>query len=204
LGERKYPFTIATTEFTLLKSGNLKFMKTRMESEEVLYAEGPIVSVTYEDLELLKKRANINPRNRIRLCTHPHLSDKLHEMIIVLKKNAYFPPHKHPERSESLHIIEGIVDMVVFNDNGSIRQVLPLGEPGSGRNWYCRLNSSVYHTHLIRSEFFIFHETINGPFQKDNNQFAPWAPDGSDPESNKRYLEQLDTLVARFMKNNNS
>src|SRR5208283_3437708 len=103
-------------------SGNLKFMKTRMESEEVLYAEDPIVSVTDEDLEVLKHRANVNSRNRIRLCTHPYLSDKLHKMIIILKKNAYFPPHKHIKRSESLHIIEGIADMVVFNDDGSIFQ----------------------------------------------------------------------------------
>ncbi|MFZ1898404.1 WbuC family cupin fold metalloprotein [Methanoregula sp.] len=186
---------------SIAKSGNLKFMKTRMESEEVLYAEDPIVSVTDEDLEVLKCRANVNSRNRIRLCAHPHVSDKLHEMIIILKRNAYFPPHKHIKRSESLHIIEGIADMVVFNDDGSIFQVLPLGGPGSGRSWYCRLNSSVYHTLLIRSEFLIFHETINGPFQKGNNQLAPWAPDGSDPKSNKRYLEQLDTLAARFMKN---
>jgi len=176
-------------------------MKTRMESDEVLYAEDPIVSVTHEDLDWLKKKAGLNSRQRIRLCSHPELTDKLHEMMIVLRKNVCVRPHKHPGRSESFHIIEGIVDIVVFDDDGSILQVLPLGEYNSGRVFYCRMNSSVYHTLLIRSEFLIFHETTNGPFQKDNTQFAPWSPDISDPESGKRYLEQLGASVASFLMN---
>lgn len=174
-------------------------MKTIMESNEVLYAEDPIVSVTSGNVEWLKEKAGLNSRQRIRLCSHPVLTDVLHEMLIVLKKNVYVPPHKHPGKSESIHIIEGIVDVVVFNDDGSISQVLPLGEYGSGRIFYLRMNSSVYHTLLIRSELLVFHETKNGPFQKDDNQFALWSPDISDPESCKRYVEQLKELVNSFI-----
>jgi cupin fold WbuC family metalloprotein len=176
-------------------------MKTRTETDEVLYAEDPIVSVSDEDLEYLKQKADLNFRQRIRLCSHPVLTDNLHEMLIVHKKNVYIRPHKHPGKSESIHIIEGFVDVVVFNDDGSIFQVLPLGEYGSGRVFYCRMNSSVYHTLLIHSEILVFHETTNGPFQKGDTQFAPWSPDSSDAESCKKYVEKLDELVASFMKN---
>ena len=175
-------------------------MKIRMESDEVLYAEDPIVSVTHGDLEWLKQKAGLNSRQRIRLCSHPVLTDKLHEMLIVHRKNVCVPPHKHPGKSESIHIIEGLVDVVAFNDDGSIFQVLPLGEYGSGRIFYCRMNTSVYHTLLIHSEILVFHEITNGPFQKGDTQFAPWSPDISDAKSCKRYLKQLDELVTSYMK----
>lgn len=176
-------------------------MKTRMESNEVLYTDDPIVSLKGKDLEWLKQKARLNPRQRIRLCSHPVLTDKLHEMVIVLIKNVCVPPHKHPGKSESIHIIEGLADLVVFNDDGSISHVIPLGEYGSGLVFYWRMNSSVYHTLLIRSEFLIFHETTNGPFQNCDTQIAPWSPDISDFESCHRCLKQLDELVARFVMN---
>lgn len=176
-------------------------MKTRMESDEVLYSEDLVVSVTHRDVEWLKQKAGLNSRQRIRLCSHLELMDKLHEMLIVHRKNVYVPPHKHLGKSESIHIIEGLVDVVVFNDDGSIFQVLPLGGYDSGRIFYCRMNTAVYHTFLIHSEILVFHETTNGPFQKDDTQFAPWSPDISDAESCKRYLKQLDELVIRHIKN---
>lgn len=173
-------------------------MKTRRECDEVLYTDESVVALSDDEITALKQKASMNPRNRIRLCAHPDTSDKLHEMIIILEKNVHFPPHRHQGKSESVHIIEGIADMIVFNDDGSISQVLPLGVFGSGRNCFCRLNASVYHTLLIRSEFLIFHETINGPFQKDNSQYAPWVPDSSDPEIMKGYFENLNSLVVKF------
>ncbi len=175
-------------------------MKTRMESDEVLYAEDSLVSVTHGDMEWLKKKAGINPRHRIRLCSHPDFMDRLHEMLIVHKKDVCVPPHKHPEKSESIHIVEGLVDIITFNDDGSISQVLPLGEYGSGRVFYCRMNTSVYHTLLIHSEILAFHEITNGPFQKGDTLFAPWSPDISDPESCRRYLKHLNESVTRFIK----
>jgi len=171
-----------------------------MESNEVLYAEDAIVTVNNGDLEWLKQKARLNSKQRIRLCSHPALTDILHEMLIVLKKQVYIQPHKHPGKSESLHIIEGVVDVVVFNDDGTIFQVLPLGEYGSGRIFYCRMNCSQHHTLLIRSEFLVFHETTNGPFHKGDTEYAPWSPAGSDIDSSKRYLEQLNMLVANFMR----
>ena len=176
-------------------------MKARMESDEVLYAESPLVSVTHDDMQWLKQKAGENSRYRIRLCSHHRLEDKLHEMLIVHRKNVCVPPHKHPTKSESIHIIEGLVDVVVFNDDGSILQVLPLGDYHSGRIFYCRMNTSVYHTLLIRSEILIFHETTNGPFHKGDTIFAPWSPNIADEESCNQYLQHLDESATVFMKN---
>ena len=175
-------------------------MKTRKESNEVHYPEDLIVCFTDQDLESLKEGADSNPRKRIRLCSHPSPADALHEMLIVLKKGACILPHRHPNKSESIHCIEGEADLVLFTDEGEITRILSLGQPGPGRIMYCRMNTTAYHALLIRSDFFIFHETTNGPFRNGDTHFAPWCPAISDPESCRRYLEHLEKSIDCFSK----
>jgi cupin fold WbuC family metalloprotein len=174
-----------------------------MESNEVFYADDITVRLKNSDFAGLKQKAGKNPRHRVRLCSHTGINDNLHEMMIVLEKNVFIPPHNHPGKCESLHVIEGVADAVVFDDNGEITQVFPLGQYGSGRVFYCRMNTSVYHTLLIRSDYFIFHETTTGPFQKGGTRNAPWSPDLSNTDACMEYLENLDTSARQFMMDNN-
>ena len=48
-------------------------------------------------------------------------------MFIVLSKETYIRPHKHVNRIESLHVVEGKARAVFFDEIGSIIQVVPLG-----------------------------------------------------------------------------
>lgn len=175
-------------------------MHVRKESEEVLYASDSIVRITDKDVNLLKQKASFNSRERIRLCSHSDYTDQLHEMIIIHSNDVYVPPHKHPGKSESIHIIEGVADLILFYDDGSIYDVLSLGDYRSKRVFYCRMNDSLYHTLLIRSKTFVFHEITNGPFQKGATQFAPWSPDISDVESCMKYLKELNESVSMHLK----
>lgn len=36
-------------------------------------------------------------------------------MLIVMAKGSYIRPHKHKNKSESFHIIEGLLDVIVFD-----------------------------------------------------------------------------------------
>ena len=65
-----------------------------------------------------------NTRERVRLCTHQSVEDAVHEMLIVHIKGTYIRPHKHPNKSESFHIIEGNLDVVVFDDAGDLLEVI--------------------------------------------------------------------------------
>ena len=76
-----------------------------------------------------------HPRSRIRLCAHPDVNDTLHEMLIVHEKGTYVRPHKHLNKTESVHIIEGSVDVVIFDDDGNITDVIQMGDYKSGRNF---------------------------------------------------------------------
>ena len=173
-------------------------MRTKTLNPEVLVADEPIVQVSRADVEFLKASAAQNERKRIRLCTHPHVDDRLHEMLIVHAKEAYVRPHKHLNKTESVHIIEGLVDVIVFDDVGNIIEVIRMGDYASGYRFYYRMSSPYYHTLLIRSDILVFHETTNGPFDPADTVFAPWAPAESDRDACAVFMEQVARAAERF------
>ena len=168
-------------------------INVRKENSEVLYRDGDIV-VTKDDLEELKSLATLNTRKRIRLCTHNSPEDNLHEMFIVHMRGCYVRPHKHINKAESLTILEGEVDVVLFNDDGSIKQIINMGTPDTGKVFYHRLSLPIYHTLLIRTEFLVFQENTEGPFIRNDAVFPDWAPIEEGIESIK-YMKKICTLV---------
>jgi cupin fold WbuC family metalloprotein len=168
----------------------------RVESAEVLYAPEGLVTLDADAVVQLKRDAARNPRRRIRLCAHTGVDDRLHEMLIVHERECYVRPHKHLGKSESFHVIEGEVDVVIFDDAGGVADVIPMGAYASGRPFFYRLAEPTFHTLLIRSPVLVFHETTSGPFRREETVFAPWAPDDSKPDDVQRYLTGLNDRVA--------
>jgi cupin fold WbuC family metalloprotein len=160
-------------------------------SDEVLYARGSIVDVDRGDIDALISQAESNPRRRIRICAHPDAADPLHEMLIVHARDTYVRPHKHLGKSESFHVVAGIVDVVLLDDDGRFARVIPMGEYGSGRAFFYRLSTACYHTLRITANFAVFHETTSGPFRREDTVFAPWAPAESELEAVRAYQERI-------------
>jgi cupin fold WbuC family metalloprotein len=163
----------------------------RAESDEVLYSDARITPVTRAEIEALETRAAANPRRRVRLCAHESPASALHEMLIIHERDAYVRPHRHVGKGESLHVVKGRVDLVLFADAGAIDAVIELGDYASGKTFYIRLDEPVFHTFVIRSDVLVFHETTKGPFDRAATEFAPWAPDGSDAREVERYMTAL-------------
>ena len=155
-------------------------MKFSKMSDEVFIADSDLSFLSIKDIEYVKNVAMVNSRRRVRICTHRDVKDSLHEMVIVHTRGAYVRPHKHLNKSEAVHVIEGNAEVVFFDENGIISRSLRLGDYSSKSVFYYRLNSEDYHTLVVRSEFFIFHEITNGPFIRNNTIFPSWAPDESD------------------------
>jgi cupin fold WbuC family metalloprotein len=166
-------------------------MNTRSESAEVLYADEPTIVVGGLDLAELKRRAAASPRGRARLCAHRSPEDGLHEMLIVLGLNAYVRPHRHTGKTESFLVLEGNADVILFGEDGRVDRTIPMGPPNSGRSFYYRLSQPVYHTLVVRSDWFIFLEVTPGPFRRDETLFPCWAPDGADVESALKFIRGL-------------
>ncbi len=175
-------------------------MNLRKVNEEVFIAEAPIVRLGDEEIAFLKRQAQTNARKRARICAHKTNDDALHEMVIVISASSYIHPHKHIGKSESFHIVEGEVDVAVFDDTGTVVDVIQLGAIGSGRMFYYRLAESTFHTLVIHSEFLVVHEVTNGPFNRDRTVLAPFAPPEDHAGQARNYMRRVSDAVARHLK----
>ncbi len=168
--------------------------RLRQVSEAVFIAGEGIVTVGQDDIDHLTARVGATTHKRIRLCAHRSVDDRVHEMLIVAAREAYIRPHKHLNKAESLHVIQGSADAVFFDEAGRVREVVGLGNYASGRRFFYRIAEPVYHTLLIRSAVLVFHEAVQGPFVRTDTVFAPWAPDEGSAAV-EAYLDRLTSAV---------
>ncbi len=168
----------------------------RRGKSDVYFSDESVVRAGPELIAQLKERALQSPRGSCRLCAHRTEDDRVHEMLIVHARRMYVRPMKHVGRSMSYHVIEGTADLILFDDDGGLTNVIPIGDATSGRIFYCRLSEPVFCAQLIRSDFLVFHESTSGPFKPDNTEWAPWAPEPSDADAVKSYLDRLDRAAA--------
>lgn len=174
----------------------------RKINNEVFVADESIVRLGAEQIYFLKQQALLSSRKRARICTHRSSDDSLHEMLIAISSESYIHPHKHARKVESFHIVEGLVDVVVFDDAGAILDVVEMGDLSTRKNFYYRLSDSLFHTLIIRSDFLVMHEVTNGPFVANETILAAFAPPESCHDEALAYLEDLgQTVKARRLSN---
>src|SRR5262249_49414681 len=140
--------------------------RAKAESAEVRYATDTVVLVGADDVAELKHDAALNPRRRIRLCAHAGVADTLHEMLIVHARECYVRPHKHLGKSESFHVVEGDVDVVLFDEDGAVTDVMAMGAYGSGRPFFYRIATPMFHTLFVRSDVLVFHQATRGTVRR--------------------------------------
>jgi cupin fold WbuC family metalloprotein len=180
-----------------MKTDYLKELQTG-----VYLATDLVVKIDCADVKALIETAGNLARRRARICSQRSNETPIHEMIIALGRETYVRPHMHPKKTESFHVIEGLCDVVLFNGDGFIREVIRLGDYKSGRIFFYRIADPIFHTLVIRSPFFVIHETTNGPFLAEETVVATWAPAESDAPAAKSYMEDLVRKVDDFLSNN--
>ena len=177
-------------------------MAFTQKNPEVFITNSAIVTVSPEDISFLKKQATTNPRKRARICAHRDNQETVHEMIIAIADSSYIRPHMHMGKSESFHIIEGEADVALFEEDGTLSQVIRLGAPGTGKNPFYRLSEPRFHTVLVRSDILVMHEVTTGPFIREQTLTAPFAPDEADTENAARYAKELGERIAQHIQKN--
>lgn len=173
-------------------------MRAKPINNEVYVAEDHVVQVGRDGMAEFQQMAARNARHRARLCAHKENQNRIHEMFIALTGNAYIRPHRHVNKSESFHVIEGAATVVFFDDAGKIVEVFEIGDYHSGKAFYYRNEDARFHTQIVTSEKLVFHETTNGPFNRADTVLAPWSPEDTDTAAVKAYMENLKLEVARL------
>jgi len=160
-------------------------------NDGVFVAQDPIVKIGSDEIDFIKAQSAVNDRKRARICMHKNNEDSLHEMVIAISAKSYIHPHKHPTKSESFHVIEGEVDVVVFDDAGEVSGIFELGDPTTNKAFFYRLDQCLFHTLLLKTNYLVVHEVTNGPFLRENPLLAPWAPPEGDIVKTNRYMEHV-------------
>lgn len=160
-------------------------------TEEVFYSTKKVEKISYVEINELKKTASTNTNQKSRLCTHENIDSILQEMFIIHKKDYYVRPHKHINKIESIHIIEGQVDIILFDDSGNLTDKIKLGEYKSGLPFYFKIAEPIFHTLIIISPVLVFHETTIGPFDRSDTIFASWSPLANEIEDCNNYITKL-------------
>ena len=171
------------------------------ESKGIYYSQDKVFTLSGEMIEFLLLSAENNAEGRqSRLCTHFNHDNLLHEMIIVHLKGNYIPPHKHANKIESFHIIKGKLAVVLFSNDGEIKEIVLLD--ANNGNLYYRLSESLFHTVVPLSDYIVFHEVTNGPFKKEDMFLPEWAPKKGD-KSISRFQDGLNNAISDLTQSQN-
>jgi len=160
-------------------------------SEEVIHASQNRSLLSKIDIEKLISLAEQTPRKRIRFCSHQSSKEIQHEMFIVHPYMAYVRPHKHLKKPESMFVLYGEVDYVMFDEFGNVTQSIQMGTYDSGKPFYHTIRTEVFHSLLIHSDWLVFLEVTQGPFDKENTVFAEWAPMEEDLQAVKTFVNKI-------------
>ncbi len=129
-----------------------------------------LITITNADIENIKIEATLSKNRRARYCLHPSNTDVVHQMIIAFCSNSIIPIHRHIEKSESFHVIEGELELLFYSDKGELEETVRLGTPGTGLPFIHRLENKRWHTINILSEFAVIHEITTGPFNPEEKE----------------------------------
>ncbi len=131
--------------------------------------------------------ASASPRRRMNYNFHSGPADNPHRFLNVLLQGTYIRPHRHsdPPKSESFLVLEGVADVILFDDHGSITARYRLGaESSEGHLWGIDIAAGVWHTILPRTSRVICFEVKPGPWEPSSDkEFAVWAPPENDPSA---------------------
>jgi cupin fold WbuC family metalloprotein len=124
--------------------------------------------------------ASASPRLRMNHNFHSFAADNPHRFLNVLLRGTYIRPHRHavPPKSESFLVLEGIADVILFDNNGTVTARHRLGaQSPEGHLWGVDIEPGVWHTILPRTERVVCFEVKPGPWvPATDKEFAGWAP----------------------------
>ena len=97
-----------------------------------------------------------------------------------LQPGTYVRPHRHPGlmASESVVLLAGALDVLIFDERGELTARHELRGPGS----LIDLEPGVWHGMIVQAPDTVIFEVKCGPYEPEaDKDFASWAPEEGDP-----------------------
>jgi cupin fold WbuC family metalloprotein len=130
-----------------------------------------------DQLQALLAASRASVRKRLILPFHKRADELLHRMFNALQPGTYVQPHRHlsPPKVEAFVVLRGMLDFVVFHDDGEIQLAQRLA--AQGRSFGIDLAPGCFHSFVVREPDTLVYEVKQGPYSAaDDKDFATWAP----------------------------
>ena len=148
----------------------------------------------FVDLVLIDdmKQVSAERGNRnVRVCLHSGPDAPHHDMVILEHGGNYFPPHRHPGKAETFHVVEGELGLVSYNEQG---EAVEAGIIRKGEVY--RLAVELYHLVTPMTDIVVYHEAKPGPFRGDKDLILPdWRPDADDADAISAFMKDAHALL---------
>lgn len=158
----------------------------------------PVSAQGKPGIEFLRAAVMVSPGDQAQINLHTGDDDPLQEMLVAFRRTSYIRPQKPSGKGEVIHIIEGQADVVVFNDDGAVTEVISLDASGAAGGLTCRMPASAYHMLLVHSDVLIVHKVATAPSIAGESVPAGFSPDAADREGGAAFLEAVRRDVAAF------
>ena len=73
-------------------------------------------------------------------------------MILFHPKGSYIRPHKSISNEESYMILNGEMDVILFDNFGKIKTKIELGDLKSKKSFFFRMKKSLFRTMIIKKD----------------------------------------------------
>ena len=156
---------------------------------EVLKNNSELLFVTHKMVDEVKAEARQSSRHMARLLMHLSHEDTVQEMLIAMGRDCLVTPNSAIGKSESLHIVEGRLLLVIFDIDGNVIRREKMSHQGDFGSSIYRLNSTPWHTMIPLTDMVVVHETLQGPFENSSEPLPKWIP--SDSDSMKKFIQEI-------------
>ena len=160
-----------------------------------------IENFSSEFLDELTKAAAQSSRQRQHKNIHQHYNEPCQRLFNAIGINSYIRPHRHSidTKDECLIAVRGLMTLVVFDELGSVSQVIRFGTQkmttdssvGVGVN----IPAGVWHTVISEVPGSILFEVKSGPFNPEQaKEWAAWAPEENSPAAFEYFMHLKDSI----------
>lgn len=153
---------------------------------------GPVVTLDAETIAKGLRASRQTPRRRMILPVQRTQEAKVQRLVNFLQPGTYIRPHCHPEphASESVSLIQGALEVIIFSEEGEVLARHLLEESGTR---LIDLEPGTWHGMIVRGEDTIIFECKRGPYDAETDKrFADWAPEEGAEEVSE-YQKQLES-----------
>jgi cupin fold WbuC family metalloprotein len=135
------------------------------------------------DLLRLSAEARLSPRRRRNRNLH-EMDDGAPRLFNAIEPGSYVRPHRHrsPPKAETMVVVSGRLGLLVFDEEGSIRETAVL-EAG-GETFGVEVPAGAWHSFVSLAPGTVVFEAKEGPYvSPGGGDSAAWAPEEGAPEA---------------------